>query len=186
MKSSRCSDEIFGLRLQMKLNPPPLTLRSKISSRSDFIHRRWISSANGGFSWKKHTFVLVDKCVLFSGAGYGSRTRLHGLGSRCITDIRTLHSIALIIAEGYGKFKSFLSAIPCHAWIIMYLFSCFFMCYSTNDAACNFFSRISRGLRIKIVPIRVDDHRLSDDLIHPKPPGQNRHFCFPLTGQQWR
>ena len=25
------------------------------------------------------------------GAGYGNRTRLHGLGSRCITDIRTLH-----------------------------------------------------------------------------------------------
>ena len=24
------------------------------------------------------------------GAGYGNRTRLHGLGSRCITDIRTL------------------------------------------------------------------------------------------------
>ena len=29
--------------------------------------------------------------VAFSfGAGYGSRTRLHGLGSRCITDIRIL------------------------------------------------------------------------------------------------
>ena len=28
--------------------------------------------------------------VLIFGAGYGSRTRLHGLGSRCITDIRTL------------------------------------------------------------------------------------------------
>ena len=26
----------------------------------------------------------------FHGAGYGNRTRLHGLGSRCITDIRTL------------------------------------------------------------------------------------------------
>ena len=25
------------------------------------------------------------------GAGYGNRTRLHGLGSRCITDIRILH-----------------------------------------------------------------------------------------------
>ena len=50
MKSSLRSDEIFSLRLQMKLNPPPLTLRSKISSRSDFIHRRWISSANSGFS----------------------------------------------------------------------------------------------------------------------------------------
>ena len=44
------SDEIFGVPPQMKLNPPPLTLRSKISSHSDFIHRRWISSANGGFN----------------------------------------------------------------------------------------------------------------------------------------
>ena len=32
------SDEIFGVPPQMKLNPPPLTLRSKISSRSDFTH----------------------------------------------------------------------------------------------------------------------------------------------------
>ena len=29
--------------------------------------------------------------LLLFGAGYGNRTRLHGLGSRCITDIRTLH-----------------------------------------------------------------------------------------------
>ena len=27
---------------------------------------------------------------MYFGAGYGNRTRLHGLGSRCITDIRTL------------------------------------------------------------------------------------------------
>ena len=39
---------------------------------------------------------------------------------------------------------------------------------------------------MKIVPIGVDDHRLSDDLIHPKSPGQNRHFRLPLTRQQWR
>ena len=31
-------------------------------------------------------------CFLF-GAGYGSRTRLNGLGSRCNTDIPTLHSL---------------------------------------------------------------------------------------------
>ena len=47
----------------------------------------------------------------FSGAGYGNRTRLHGLGSRCITDIRTLHSLVLIIAGMIGKFKTFLSWI---------------------------------------------------------------------------
>ena len=36
------SDEIFSLRLQMKLNPPPSPAARQISSRSDFIHRRWI------------------------------------------------------------------------------------------------------------------------------------------------
>ena len=45
------------------------------------------------------------------GAGYGSRTRLHGLGSRCITDIRTLHGayysrakwkIQALFVEKYG------------------------------------------------------------------------------------
>ena len=30
------------------------------------------------------------KVSIIFGAGYGSRTRLHGLGSRCITDIRIL------------------------------------------------------------------------------------------------
>ena len=30
------------------------------------------------------------------GAGYGSRTRLHGLGSRCITDIRILHFVRVL------------------------------------------------------------------------------------------
>ncbi len=45
------------------------------------------------------------------GAGYGNRTRLHGLGSRCITDIRTLQifTTVQIIAEDGGKFNPFLS-----------------------------------------------------------------------------
>ena len=34
------------------------------------------------------------------GAGYGSRTRLHGLGSRCITDIRILHCVGIIAKAG--------------------------------------------------------------------------------------
>ena len=50
MKSSLRSDEIFGVPPQMKLNPPPSPAVRQISSRSDFIHRRWISSAIGGFS----------------------------------------------------------------------------------------------------------------------------------------
>lgn len=37
-------------------------------------------------------------------AGYGSRTRLRGLGSRCITDILTLQD-ALIIAPFLDSFK---------------------------------------------------------------------------------
>ena len=53
MKSSLRSDEIFGAPPQMKLNPPLTPAARQISSRSDFIHRWWISSANGGFSWKK-------------------------------------------------------------------------------------------------------------------------------------
>ena len=63
---SPCGDEIlarlgWNLRLkpQMKLNPPPSTAARLISSRSDFIHRRWISSANGGFNWKKHVLSQV-------------------------------------------------------------------------------------------------------------------------------
>jgi len=50
MKSSLRSDEIFGMPPQMKLNPPPSPAARQISSRSDFIHRRWISPAEGGFS----------------------------------------------------------------------------------------------------------------------------------------
>ena len=45
---------------------------------------------------------------LWFGAGYGNRTRLHGLGSRCITDIRTLR-LDGIIAEQNGNFNTFLS-----------------------------------------------------------------------------
>ena len=80
----------------------------------------------------------ADKSTGFSfGAGYGSRTRLHGLGSRCITDIRTLRSIDVIITEQHRKFKSFLSiaSIILHsdfnAKILLlksHLFCNFFLC----------------------------------------------------------
>ena len=42
MKSEWDSDEIFGVPPQMKLNPSYISPRSGISSRSDFIHQRWI------------------------------------------------------------------------------------------------------------------------------------------------
>ena len=38
----------------------------------------------------------TPKGCFFIGAGYGSRTRLHGLGSRCITDIRILRIVKVL------------------------------------------------------------------------------------------
>jgi len=64
MKSEQCSDEIFGVPPQMKLNPSTHPAVRQISSRSDFIHRRWISSAIGGFSCKKHLTRLVLLAVM--------------------------------------------------------------------------------------------------------------------------
>ena len=62
------SEEIFGVPPQMKLNPPLSPALRQISSRSDFIHRRWISSDIGGFSWKKHLrnqVLFPVMCVRF-------------------------------------------------------------------------------------------------------------------------
>ena len=60
------SDEIFSVPPQMKLNPPLLTLRSKISSRSDFIHDSGFIPQKADLV-EKSTHLSVDKCVLFSG-----------------------------------------------------------------------------------------------------------------------
>ena len=49
--------------------------------------------------------------VFCSGAGYGNRTRLCGLGSDRSTDELTLH-VMVIIPDGKGKFKSFLGDFP--------------------------------------------------------------------------
>ena len=51
----------------------------------------------------------VKTAELLFGAGYGNRTRLHGLGSRCITDIRTLRFVFHIIADRVVNFNTFLS-----------------------------------------------------------------------------
>ena len=61
MKSELGSDEIFGVPPLMKLNPPLLSPRSGISSRSDFIHQRWIYSAIGGFSCKAMMGVALNR-----------------------------------------------------------------------------------------------------------------------------
>jgi hypothetical protein len=50
MKSSLCSDEIFSLRLQMKLNPPRPSPREAGFHREAISSTKWISSAKGGFS----------------------------------------------------------------------------------------------------------------------------------------
>ena len=52
VKSSRGSDEIFSLRLQMKLNPPP-------HPREAGFHREAISPTEGGFL--PQTADLVEK-----------------------------------------------------------------------------------------------------------------------------
>ena len=51
--------------------------------------------------WVAHTpkESRAPFCALLSfGAGYGNRTRLLGLGSRCTTDVRTLHGTVIISA----------------------------------------------------------------------------------------
>ena len=95
------------------LYSPPKLGEAQYHLRSKYNWRSQYNSPKANIT--ENTVIVVSQLRCFHGAGYGSRTRLHGLGSRCITDIRTLHSIALIIAEGYGKFNSFLSAIPCPA-----------------------------------------------------------------------
>ena len=49
---------------------------------------------------KRHTLV----CLFFFGAGYGSRTRLNGLGSRCNTDIPTLRFTYRVIVAYRRRF----------------------------------------------------------------------------------
>ena len=80
-------------------------------------------NAQHSFSTKLSLGTLSKRQWFSFGAGYGSRTRLHGLGSRCITDIRILHIqlTGAIIADPKVKFnhnlstgqKSF-SKEPCH------------------------------------------------------------------------
>ena len=66
-------DEIFRLWLQMKSNPPNITLRSKISSQSDFIHvSGFIPSAKTDLVEKDLRFVSNLKS--FSGRSEGIRT----------------------------------------------------------------------------------------------------------------
>ena len=59
----------------------------KIYLNNNYIAQKYKNQQT--YLQKKSSQIRVDLGAFF-GAGYGSRTRLHGLGSRCITDIRIL------------------------------------------------------------------------------------------------
>ena len=65
---------------QMKLNPP-IRRRGGFHPRRGFHHRRWFHPPDRVDLVEKKHPLSVDKGCFFSGAGYGSRTRLHGLGN---------------------------------------------------------------------------------------------------------
>ena len=84
MKSERGSDEIFSLRLQMKLNPPPLTLRSKISSRSDFIHEVDLFRVRSDLTEKDSELYPI--LSLFLAGAEGLEPTTHGFGDQYSTN----------------------------------------------------------------------------------------------------
>ena len=64
---ARMKSSAFGFRWNQIR---PSSAVRQISSRSDFIRRRWIYSAKGGFNWKNDK----SKLVVFSGCGTRIRT----------------------------------------------------------------------------------------------------------------
>ena len=80
VKSSRGSDEIFSLRLQMKLNPPP-------HPREAGFHREAISPTEGGFLPPQADFVEKStcsrKCFFLVGAGGFVTTHQADSGLAC-------------------------------------------------------------------------------------------------------
>ena len=92
----RLCDMIYGLRRMIYLLRKydiisvPFIREAYIICEADIIVPAISSVTVGnGYHCKKPLLSSRQKRFLH-GAGYGSRTRLHGLGSRCITDIRTL------------------------------------------------------------------------------------------------
>ena len=71
MKSERCSDEIC---FADEIKSVPISRRSRISSRSDFIHRRWIYSGQRTDLVEKKHLLSIDKRCFFSGGEQGIRT----------------------------------------------------------------------------------------------------------------
>ena len=96
-------------------------------------HPRCILMGSTPFSIRTKN-ATPDGVAFFVGAGYGSRTRLHGLGSRCITDIRTLRSVG-IIAKGAIKSNPFLSnngRCGFETFLKLGLYKPHFFCYNPN------------------------------------------------------
>ena len=96
-------DTGVDLHFSLHIRREKLLCRSVKPSRPT-VHRTVGSSVRLPYRPKGKT---TQRVVFPFGAGYGSRTRLHGLGSRCITDIRILHRVG-IIAKVHGKFNLFL------------------------------------------------------------------------------
>ena len=122
MKSSRCSDEIFGVPTQMKLNPPYFSPRSGISSRSDFIHRRWIYPVRkDGFSWKKPS---RNSTWLFSWQGHkGSNSGHAVLETAALPTELYPYTTSRIIPHKKQKCNRFFKKIK--IFLLYFLLPCF-------------------------------------------------------------
>ena len=81
----------FSPMAKIKVLPPS-------SRRQAGVHR------TPAFNWfdslSLHNKRAPMRVPFYYGAGYGSRTRLHGLGSRCITDIRILRYVRVLYQRG--------------------------------------------------------------------------------------
>ena len=80
MKSSLCSDEIFGVPPQMKLNPP------RPSPREAGFHREAISSTKGGFLPPAADLTeksrLLSQSAFFLAGAEGFEPTTNGFGDR--------------------------------------------------------------------------------------------------------
>ena len=91
----------------MKLNPPPLTLRSKISSRSDFIHDSGFIPTKADLV-EKNPLLSTDKRGFFSGGKIGIRTLVRGLPETRFPVVRlrpaqpSVHRIKLSLSRKKG------------------------------------------------------------------------------------
>ena len=117
MKSSLCSDEIFGVPPQMKLNPP------RPSPREAGFHREAISSTKGGFLPPAADLTeksrLLSQSAFFLGRGRRIRTRdprfwrpvLYQLSYTPIVDfVNTSYYITLFVGLQAFFEKKFLSS----------------------------------------------------------------------------